>query len=44
MYLYLHMEKINDENSMDLQDYCNFLALLVFLGVAVYIFYQLMFV
>jgi len=38
------MEKINDENSMNLQDYCNFLALLVFLGVAVYIFYQLMFV
>jgi hypothetical protein len=44
VYLYLYMEKINDENSMNLQDYCNLLALLVFLGVAVYVFYQLMFV
>ena len=46
MYLYLHMEKINDENknSMNAQDYCNFLALLVFIGVAVYVFCQLMFV
>ena len=42
--LYLYMEKTNDENSMNLQDYCNLLALLVFLGVAVYVFYQLMFV
>jgi hypothetical protein len=38
------MEKINDKNSMNAQDYCNFLALLVFVGVAIYVFYQLMFV
>ena len=37
------MEKINDENSMNVHDYCNLLALLVFVGVAVYVFYMLMF-
>jgi len=42
--LHLHMEKTKENNGMCVQDYSNLLAVLVFTGVGIYVFYQIAFV
>ena len=44
MGLPLHMEKTKENNGMCVQDYSNLLAVLVFAGVGIYVFYQIAFV
>ena len=38
------MEKTKEDNGMCVQDYSNLLAVLVFTGVVIYVFYQIAFV
>jgi len=38
------MEKTKENNGMCVQDYSNLLAVLVFIGVGIYVFYQIAFV
>ena len=39
----LHMEKIKDDSSMSASDYSMFLVFVLFAGVAIYVFYKVMF-